>query len=219
MLLLSRLVCVRSVLNRLLVAVGVLGVLWGVPPPAGATTVSASASTFTGSSLSALVEIDDAADPGNLVISLSVEDGGNIGDLRGLFFHVADESLLAGLEALGSEVTSSAFSANNVINLGQGTNLIGGGTPCFCDIGIEFGSPGIGEDDLQSITFTLSHVSQTLDVSLLADQAFGVRATSVGDATGSRELSSKLVGVIPEPSTALLIGLGLVGLGTVRRRA
>jgi hypothetical protein len=217
--LLSRLVCVRSFLNQFMVVAGVLGALCGAPRATIAATVSASASAFTGSSLSALVEIDDAADPGNLVITLSVDDGGYIGDLRGLFFQVADESLLAGLEASGSEVTSSVFSANNVINLGRGSNLNGGGTPCFCDIGIEFGSPGIGEDDLQSITFTLSHVSATLDISLLAAQAFGVRVTSVGDATGSRDLSSKLVGVVPEPSTALLMGLGLLGLGTARRRA
>jgi hypothetical protein len=103
-----------------------------------------------------------------------------------------------------------------VINLGGGSNLNGGGSPCFCDIGIEIGSPGIGKDDIQSVTFTLSHDSESLDISLFEDQDFGVRATSVGDAGGSRNRSSKLIGVVPEPSTAILMLLGLAGLAGVR---
>lgn len=215
MLLLSRSVDAPSFLNRLLALAGVVGLL-ALPSAAGAATITGSASPFTGSSLSASVEIDDAADPGNLVITLSVDDGGNIGDLRGIFFQVSDESLLDGLSVSGDEVTSSAFSADNVINLGEGSNLNGGGSPCFCDIGIEFGSPGIGKDDIQSVTFTLSHDSESLDISLFEDQDFGVRATSVGDAGGSRNHSSKLIGVVPEPSTAILMLLGLAGLAGVR---
>jgi hypothetical protein len=72
------------------------------------------------------------------------------------------------------------------------------------------------------VTFTLSHATQALDASLFAEQAFGVRATSVGPLGGSREGSSKLSGVfpvIPEPSAALLIALGLLGLAIPRQRA
>ena len=101
---------------------------------------------------------------------------------------------------------------------GGGSNLQGGGSPCPCDLGIEIGSPGLGHgDDYQSVTFTLSHASLDLDVSLFQGQSFGVRATSVGDVDGSREGSSKLIGVVPEPSTALLALLGLSGLASIGR--
>lgn len=187
-----------------------------LPGTAVAATITASVAPFTGNPLSVILEMDDAADPGNLVITLSVDGGGNIGDLRGLFLNVADESLLAGLSVSGSAITASEFSANAVINLGGGNNLNGGGTPCPCDIGLGIGSPGIGSDDFQSITFTLSHDTDDLDLSLFIGQTFGVRATSVGDVAGSREASSKLIGVVPEPSTALLLLIGLSGLATVR---
>jgi len=194
-------------------------ILFALPLAVGATTMSGAATAFTGNSLSASLEIDGDSDPGNLVITLSVDDDENIGDLRGLFLQVSDESLLDGLSVSGSEITSSVFSADNVTNLGGGSNLNGGGTPCPCDIGLEIGSPGIGKNDYQSVTFTLSHTSEDLDVSLLDGEDFGVRATSVGDEGGSRDGSSKLIGVIPEPSTAILMLLGLAGLTSVRPRA
>lgn len=182
---------------------------------ASAAIVEASADPFTGDPLSVSITIDDEADPGNLVITLAVDEGGNTGDLRGFFAHIADESLLGGLSVTGTGITQSEFDANNVINLGGGNNLNGGGSPCRCDLGLEIGTPGMGSDDYQSVTFTLSHASESLDVSLFSEQYFGVRATSVGQ-DGSRGGSSKLIGVIPEPSTGVLMMLGLAGLA--RRR-
>ena len=193
-----------------------------VPGLANAATISATATPFTGSSLSVTVTIDDSSDPGNLEITLEIDDGGNTGDLRGFFADVSDDSLLSGLSVSGPEVTSSVFDENNVINLGGGNNLNGGGTPCPCDMGVEIGDPGIGQgDDFQKVTFILSHTSEDLDLSLFEEQAFGIRATSVGSASGSREGSSKLEGtfpVVPEPSTAILMLLGLSGLAVVGSR-
>jgi len=200
-----------------------LALLVVVPGLATATTLSATATTFSGASLSVTATIDDSSDPGNLVITLFVEDGPRTGDLRGFFADISDDSLLPGLSVSGPEVTSSMFDSNNVINLGRGSNLNGGGTPCPCDFGVEIGDPGIGhEDDFQSVTFVLSHVSQDLDVSIFEEQTFGVRATSVGSANGSRDASSKLKGkfpVVPEPSTAILMLLGLTGLSIAGSRS
>jgi hypothetical protein len=199
-----------------------LAVFSAVPGLANAATIDATATTFTGASLSVTVTIDDSSDPGNLVITLEIDEGGNIGDLRGFFADVSDASLLSGLSVSGPEVTSSIFDENNVINLGHGSNLNGGGTPCPCDLGVEIGDPGIGQgDDFQKVTFVLSHVSQDLDLSLFEEQAFGIRVTSVGSASGSRAGSSKLEGtfpVVPEPATAILMLLGLSGLSVVGPR-
>ncbi len=187
-----------------------------VPEIVSATTVTAQASPFTGDPLSVTLSIDDAASPGDLVITLSV-DSGYRADLRGFVAHIADESLLAGLSVAGPSVTGSVFSANAVIDLGQGANLQGGGTPCPCDLGVEIGAPGIGHgDDFPVVTFTLSHTTANLTVDLLAGQFIGVRATSVGGDSGSRNGSSKLVAVVPEPSTAVLMLLGLAGLTLTR---
>lgn len=184
---------------------------------AGAATISATASPFTGDPLSVSVLIDDDADPGNLVITVSVDGGGNTGDLRGFFAHVADESLVSGLSVVGGEITSDDFDVDDVINLGGGNNLNGGGTPCPCDFGVEIGTSGMGADDIQSTTFTLSHVSEALTIALFTEQEFGVRATSVGMGS-SRGGSSKLSGQfpIPEPATSFMLLFGLAGLASVR---
>jgi len=199
-------------------ALAVAGLLLLGAPIAGASILSSTASSFTGDPLTVAIQIDDESDPGNLQITLSVEGEGDLGDLRGFFAHVTDESLLPGLSVSGDLVRGSFFDANGVINVGRGANLNGGGSPCPCDLGIEIGNPGIGRgDDFQSVMLTLSHVSEDLTVALFRDQQFGIRVTSVGSIDGSRGGSSKLVGVVPEPSTAILMLLGLGGLASIKR--
>ncbi len=187
-----------------------------------ATVLHASASSFTGSPLNVSLQVDDATVPGDLVITLEVTGpGATIGDLRGFFIQVANESLLSGLSVTGAHVTGTSFLANAVTAVGSGNNLYGGGSPCPCDVGVALGTPGIGSDDLRKVTFTLSHATESLDVSFLSGQDFGVRATSVGSGR-CRSGSSKLAGVVsvvPEPGTALLIGLGLAGLAGSRAQS
>jgi RTX calcium-binding nonapeptide repeat (4 copies) len=122
-------------------------------------------------------------------------DKPDIADLRGLFFHVSNESLLSGLLITGSHVTSSSVSANKVIDLKNGVNMNGLG---HFDIGVEFGTPGMSTDDIQETTFTLTHTSQPLTIEFVTEQGFGARLTSVSDDGIGRELSLKLVGQSPE---------------------
>lgn len=185
---------------------------------AEAGTITTDLSPFTGDPASVTVELDDMTDPGNIVITLTVNEDPNTADLRGFFFDIADDSLLAGLTITGAEVTETAISANSVINLGGGNNLNGGGSPCPCDVGVEIGNPGIGQgDDFQTTTFTLSHLTEGLDLSVFAGQDLGVRVMSVGLPGSSRNGSSKLFGTVPEPSTGALVGLALIA-GMRRRK-
>lgn len=207
---------VRRVASLLVLACGISSPL--LPLTASALPTAGLASSFTGDELSVSIRVDGTSDPGHLVITLQVEGDGVLGDLRGVFFQVGDESLLGGLSVSGPQVSSSQFAVNGVTNLGHGSNLNGGGSPCPCDVGIEFGSPGIGRDDFQTVRFRLSHASQALTADFLRDSEFGVRVTSVGDIYGSRNGSSKLVGVVPEPSSALLILLGLGAFTALRPR-
>ncbi len=184
-------------------------------------------SKITGDSADATVHVivDDETEPGKLKVTAEIVSP--LADIRGLFFHVSDESLLGGLSVSGDDVTDSRFSANAVDDLGQGANVQGGGAvnPGPFDLGVEIGGPGLGGgDDIMMTMFTLTHDSEALTVDFLAEQAIGVRLTSVGF-DGARDGSSKLTGLVPPPtgvpipepaSAALLVaGLGCV-LGSQR---
>ena len=176
-------------------------------------------SIFTGpNGLTAKAEVVELN--GELVVTVSVlEEGGDIGDIRGLFFDVSDESLLSGMTATGSDVTGQDFDANNVTNLGGGNNVNGSVLIALgaFDGGITSGTPGIGSDDVRSTTFTLSHSSQALTLDLLSNQDMALRLTSVGEEGGSRGDSLKLGSVaLPSSSEALIdsatVQINIVGL-------
>jgi hypothetical protein len=181
---------------------------------AQAGTISVVLTSFTGDPIEARVTLDDRLRDGSLIGSVQVLSPYQ-GDLRALFLDIADDSLIPGLIVTGADVTDVVL--GNVIDVGQGGNLNGGGTPCPCDIGIEFGTPGTGKDDIAFTTFNLSHESQFLSLDLFEGELMGLRITSVGDGEGYRGGSAKLSGV-PEPTTALLLFSGIAGLGWAGRR-
>ncbi|HEX2552350.1 MAG TPA: SdrD B-like domain-containing protein, partial [Microvirga sp.] len=129
------------------------------------------------------------------------------GDLRALFFDVADESLLGSLSVTGAHVTKSVFKADDVSDLGNGANMNGSGPDKF-DVGIEIGSQGMSADDIQSTTFTMVSSSGPLSLSLLDKSLFApgegsiaVRMTSVGQQGGTdneRKDSLKLYRDLPD---------------------
>jgi hypothetical protein len=75
-------------------------------------------------------------------IHFTVDVLGNA-DLRGLFFHLADETKLAGL-AVTDEDGNPVPLITSVINLGQGAEMNGAASPF--DVGIRFGTPGPNPD-------------------------------------------------------------------------
>jgi hypothetical protein len=194
-------------------------VLLGVQP-AAAATIETLLTPFTGADVEARIVLDDAAaGPGEIEVTVEITQG--VADIRGVFFDVAlDEADLSGLYAYGSPyIRSVAY--GDVINLGFGSNLYGGGSPCPCDFGVEIGTPGVGRDDIQALTFVLAHGSLMLDLDLFFEQGIGLRVTSVESDWGGRSGSAKLNGVlpVPEPSTGLLLGLGLCAIALRARRA
>jgi hypothetical protein len=198
------------------------GVLAGllVSAPALGSPIQTILEPFTGSDSSVLVTLGDGPSIGEILVSVQVIQG--VADIRGVFLDLADDSFLAGLQVIGQWVTSFDASGS-VIAEGGGNNLRGGGSPCPCDIGVQIGTPGIGRDEIQSTSFILSHPDMPLDLSLLFEQDIGVRLTSVGADEFHRGGSSKLGGIVPvpEPSTLVLVGLGVVSLGArsrLRRR-
>ena len=213
----------------LLAAISAIALL-GSSTAARATTVETIATPFIGADTSVHIFLDDAG--GNIAVTLTVNEGS--ADLRGFFLNISDFSLFAGLSVTGDDVTSFVLEDDGVINLHHGVNLNGGGSPCPCDLGVVLGTPGIGKDDIFSTTFVLDADAPLTIVDAFANQLAGVRVTSVGTSgsgfdskdpkddfkDGLRHGSAKLVATIPdptlpvpEPSTALLIALGVGALG------
>lgn len=135
-------------------------------------------------------------DTGEIEMSLDVLEGELTADLRAVYFDIGNESLLDGMTASGADVTDSAFKADSVDNLGNGTNIKGETDGAF-DGGVEIGTQGAGKDDIQSTTITLSH-PEGLSLSDFSAQDFAIRLTSVGETgTDDREDSLKLDGQCP----------------------
>ncbi|MDK3016959.1 vWA domain-containing protein [Pseudodonghicola flavimaris] len=126
------------------------------------------------------------------------ETGGLEGDLRGLFFDLADESVLGGLSVRGDDVTASQFAADAVTDLGRGNNMNGKHTNKGngFDAGVGFGTPGMAKDDIDATSFTLASADGDLNLDILSEMRFGARVTSVGP-DGDRGDGQKVVGDAP----------------------
>lgn len=153
-----------------------------VPPPLASVTFDVA--TFTGDDATASVTLEEVAEG----IKVTVGGFNTPADLRGVFFNLADPSLLAGLLVDGAEVTGSAFGSG-------GVSLDANVTPASFQGGVEIGTSDIDMDDIGMTMFTLSHADTQLTLDQFLGQEFGVRLTSVGE---NRDGSSKLQGIAPE---------------------
>lgn len=133
---------------------------------------------------------------GTLVFTVTVLSTPTLtADLRGLFFNVNENGKLAGMAVsqVGNKVTD--FDTHDVIDLGNGANMQGKAKPF--DVGLEFGTQGIGKDDIQTATFTLSNAAGDLTLDDIAQVEFGARLTSIGAPGGARSGSSKSTFIAP----------------------
>lgn len=136
---------------------------------------------------------------GQIVLQFDVEvldTSGQIGDLRALYFDIEGVDATV-LNFSGDDITDSAAAEEGITTLGQDTNMKGSAikeSGAF-DVGLEFGTMGIGNDDIQSTSFTLSLEGVGMSLEMLNLSDFGIRYTSVGEEGGSRDGSSKIVEV------------------------
>ena len=166
----------RSKLSSLLFS---SALLFGLAASAGAATVTAPANSIKGKPVAGSITIDDAIDPGNLVITLNLD--AIKGNVRGFLAQVADESLLAGLSVVGGDEKSFHFDANSIGKSKMGRGNSGAGTACPCDLGI-----GFSAKSGTTVTFTLTHETQDLTVGLFYGQDFAIKANGVKVASATR---------------------------------
>ena len=142
---------------------------------------------------------------GELRFDVEVLGSGLIGDLRGLFFDLKEPDSGAPLdlstvtaEGLTDDdrVTDSDFAEAAVDDLGHGATMKGKVAKQLgkFDGGVEFGTAGIGKDDVQQSSFLLSSLAGPLTLDMLDLADFGLRYTSVGDEGGRRNDSLKIAG-------------------------
>ena len=131
---------------------------------------------------------------GDGTLSFSVtQEGGVVGDLRGLFFDMADESILKSLVVTAAS-TDIRIGDDSIKDLGDGANMNGLlGSDKGYDVGIEIGTSGIGKDDVRSYSFTLDSTVRDLTLADFAQVDFAARLTSVGVLEGTRADSSKIL--------------------------
>lgn len=137
------------------------------------------------------VTVTEAAN-GQLQFSVT-QEGAIIGDLRGLFFDLADKALVG---SLSTSTANTGFSQglDKVTNLGQGVNMNGlTGSGKGYDAGIRIGSAGLGKDDIRSYEFVLASSVRDLTLDDFANIDFAARLTSVGTLDGNRNASAKLL--------------------------
>lgn len=146
------------------------------------------------------VQITAVENGGNIDFTVDVIDSSSLtGDLRGLFFQF-NEAKLSTLQISNPDglITDTQIKANKVIDLGNGANLNGAASPF--DVGIEFGTPGIGSkgNDISfPVHFTLSDAAHNLTLDDLAHLQFGARVNSIGIPGDDRSDSEKIVALAP----------------------
>jgi Bacterial cadherin-like domain len=133
-----------------------------------------------------VTEREDGSLKFDIVLVSNTEE---VGDLRALFFDLSDVSPLGTLRVTGDDVTEQKIQEDGVTTLGRDANINGAVLRDYgrFDVGVEFGTPGTGKDDIQSTSFMLSSGSGPLSLDLINLQDFGVRVTSVGDLDGPRK--------------------------------
>lgn len=166
--------------------------------------------------------------------------GGYYADLRSAYFHIADETLLNGLIAVGPGILTPPFGQINedsVTDLGLSNDILGvvANTHGGFDVGVNIGTPTILADDFQSATFYVVSLSGAITEEMFQTLPFAVHAGSVGTRPQwyYRFGSSDLAGIVPgngiqggpqnapatpEPATAALGLIGLAGLTMASRR-
>ena len=113
--------------------------------PANAASMSFTATNFTGDPLQVKYTLDDTvAGAGNVqfkVEFLTDSTYKNIGDIRGVFFNIKDNSLLSGLKVtgLGVPITKTAYNTEGKLESVGQANLNGDGNTHKFEYGVEIG--------------------------------------------------------------------------------
>lgn len=161
------------------------------PTPTSSNTSTFKVTNFVGGVAEAQITLAETA----AGIEVTVSATNPIIDLRGLFFNLADDSLLSGLVVTGADIVDSKFGPVGGVNQVSGDPSI---APRSFDAGVEIGTSGPAKDNIVSTTFVISHRSATLTLADFMGQKFGVR-------TQNGKLEGMAPGGMVEPTDDLVV--------------
>lgn len=158
---------------------------------------------------------------GDMKVDLEVlGDTGQIGDLRGFFFAMNDDSLADDIEVVGDDITDSKFDDNKVDKFGD-VRLPKDIKDFFdkFDGGVEIGSEDLYSDDdddddddddqdpvddIRFTSFTLTHENEPLTFEDFEGQPVVINLGSVGEEGGDRDDEAVILGPVSwdEPDQA-----------------
>jgi len=204
--------------------------------PANAATLSTTFNEFTGDDATAEMLIQDVTYNGKQAVQFDItvletenNSGVGTGDIRGFFFDILNNSLLANLGVVGTnlDIQSLTKSADNVSNTGGGNNINGGGSSYKFDVGFGLGTSGASGGIVSQTSFTVFNTAFDLTTSEFIGQEFGLRLQTTGAngqgsskllASGITEVVTPPPTQVPEPATLVGLGLAFGGMLASRRR-
>ena len=205
-------------LRTALIAFATVALLAIAPSLAAAATYAADLLDPSGSGYGASILIDDASDPGNLTITIDSLPVGSGGDIMAF-------SIKYDVPAYHPEMIVSGSDVGSFRTWFSGASRE---EPCPCNVLGNFGGSDLFElTGLTSTSFTIGHPTEDVSLAALAGAQFQI---FIGFPADQLDAPGKLIkGVralkldgeipaIPEPSTAALMLIGLMGLAGGTRR-
>jgi len=165
----------------------------------------------------ATVEISENDGALDFLISLNLDELGQDADLHALYFNFANDFGVLSISDTNAPNTEYVLTANPAVTGGAGSSF---------DWAVEFGNGAgqMGNDMLQVASFTISgfgdlSITHLLEMSSTSGGALQVHMAAhiQGTSLVSGASSETIGGVVPEPSTAVLVGLGMAVLAVIRR--